>query len=81
MAVWRTHPKFSQAPRLVGWSRRQKSSFGQEFPIKVINALDVPLFGVIYGYLALSNSELLFRSPFLLVTGLGSVALSRLSVG
>lgn len=27
------------------------------------------LFGLIYGYLALANSELLFRSPFLLIVG------------
>ena len=32
------------------------------------------LFGLIYGYLALSKSVFLFRSPFLLVTGFGMLS-------
>lgn len=31
------------------------------------------LFGLIYGYLAIAHGELLFKSPFLLVTGLAMV--------
>ena len=40
------------------------------------------LFGLIYGYLALAQSELLFRSPYLMIVGaamlLSLLALSRL---
>ena len=32
------------------------------------------LFGLIYGYLALAHSQLLFRSPFLLLVGLATLA-------
>jgi hypothetical protein len=40
------------------------------------------LFGLVFGFLALAHSQLLFRSPFLLVVGLamlgGFVVLSKL---
>jgi hypothetical protein len=32
------------------------------------------LFGLIYGYLALAHPQLLFRSPFLLLVGLATLA-------
>lgn len=34
------------------------------------HSMGLLLFGLIYGYLALAHSQLLFRSPFLLVVGL-----------
>jgi len=34
------------------------------------HSMGLILFGLIYGYLALAQSQLLFRSPFLLVVGL-----------
>jgi hypothetical protein len=46
------------------------------------HSLALIVFGLIYGYLALSNSEFLFRSPILLVLGFGMLfgllALARL---
>src|SRR5437879_8317687 len=46
------------------------------------HSLALILFGLIYGYLAFSNSEFLFRSPILLVIGFGMLfgllALARL---
>jgi hypothetical protein len=35
------------------------------------HSLALLLFGLVYGYLALSKSEVLFRSPFLLAVGFG----------
>ena len=34
------------------------------------HSLGAILFGIVYGYLALAHSQLLFQSPFLLVVGL-----------
>ena len=46
------------------------------------HSLGLILFGLVYGYLALRKSEVLFRSPFLLVVGLfmllGMIVLARL---
>jgi hypothetical protein len=45
------------------------------------HSMGLILFGLVFGYLATAHSELLFRSPFLLVVGLamlcGVVALSK----
>jgi hypothetical protein len=35
------------------------------------HSMGLILFGLVFGFLALAHSELLFRSPFLLVVGLG----------
>ena len=39
--------------------------------VNATHSLALILFGLIYGYLALSKSEVLFNSPFLLLVGLG----------
>ncbi len=36
----------------------------------VSHSMGLILFGLVFGFLALAHSELLFRSPFLLVVGL-----------
>jgi hypothetical protein len=38
------------------------------------HSLGAILFGLVYGYLAIAHPELLFRSPFLLIVGLGMLA-------
>ena len=38
------------------------------------HSMGLILFGLIYGYLALAHDQLLFRSPFLLFTGLAMLA-------
>ena len=37
------------------------------------HSMGAMLFGLVYGFLALAHSQLLFHSPFLLVVGLGMV--------
>jgi hypothetical protein len=38
------------------------------------HSMGLILFGLVFGFLALAHSELLFRSPFLLVVGLGMLS-------